>query len=413
MENKVNVLFYFNNRRKHINTINGIIILEQMKKIVVLCIICCVLLPSLFGSVGAASLFQEGPKLSSGGRLIRPFFQQRLLESLLLLRQRGSKPFFSPEVFDWFQFAPEDIGLSDDAFHQANTFHFMEWWYFDAAFDNGYSAQMSIRVLSAANQGVVFLRLDIYKHGILVSHHQKPLLMRSFYASEIEPLIMVDGEQVMKGHIDEETGNWVYDISFDLSHASAELQFIGTTQGWKGQLYGGDWWGVILPQADVVGTLTLQGKQMDVQGVGYHDHNWEVTAFAGINFGWFWGKITSDSYSITWSNILLTRFTIIPIIVVNEKYGKYRSINGSNIQFLAEDFRFDKGLLIPYFFSLGAQDGDISLEVTMEVLNVHHERFMGVSNYWRYHVKCTGFICVGDQREQIDEILISEFIRFR
>ena len=57
--------------------------------------------------------------------------------------------------------------LGDDAYHGHGLLPFTEWWYFDAMFDNGYSAQMSVRVISAFGKGYVFERLDLYKDGIL------------------------------------------------------------------------------------------------------------------------------------------------------------------------------------------------------------------------------------------------------
>jgi len=312
-----------------------------------------------------------------------------------------------------FAFSPQDIELKDDAFHGALTLHFTEWWYFDAAFDNGYSAQMSVRVLGAMNQGVVFSRLAIYKHGILVSHRQKLYFMKDFYAPSDVPLIRLAGKEVMKGHIDDFTGDWVYDLSFETKDASADLHFVGCTEGWKGQLHGGDWWGVILPRAEVTGKIKVNQNEIDVNGIGYHDHNWEVTVFAGVNFGWFWGKINSDSYTMTWSNILTTRITHLPILVINKKNDSYFNVKSEDIQFIAREFGIKNGMIIPYSFTLNAYNEYISLHVDMEVLAVHHVRLMGIINYWRYHVRCTGSIIVGTREENIDGILMTEFIRFR
>ena len=312
-----------------------------------------------------------------------------------------------------YMFSPEDIELKDDAFHGADTLHFTEWWYFDATFDNGYSAQMSIRVISAMNQGIVFSRLDIYKHGILVSHDQNMYLLNDFEASSDVPVIYLSGQQVINGYINQTTEEWIFDLSFHHDDASADLQFVGITKGWKGQLFGGDWWGVILPRAEVTGTITIFDEHIEVHGIGYHDHNWEVTAFAGVNFGWFWGKIHANNYTMTWSNILTTRIFYTPIVVVNEENDGYMNIESDKIRFTAEDFRWTNGRFTPHLFTLNADTSNISLDVQMEVLAVHHVRLMGVIHYWRFHVRCTGSITVDSQVEPIDKLQIAEFIRFR
>ncbi|MCK5112461.1 MAG: hypothetical protein KAQ84_02850 [Thermoplasmatales archaeon] len=311
-----------------------------------------------------------------------------------------------------FIFSPEDIELKDDAFHGADTLHFTEWWYFDASFDNGYTAQVGIRVLGIINQGIVSVRLDIYKEGELESHELKKYLIWDFYASKDVPLIKLKGKQVMECHINETTGDWVYDLSLKLDKSSVELRFIGCTKGWKGSTPGGKW-AVILPRADVSGTIKLKNEEINVSGVGYHDHNWEITVFTGINFGWFWGKVNSNNYTMTWSKIMTTRFWGQPLLVINKKNDDYMNIESEDIQFIVKDIHIEKGMLVPYSFVLKVQKEDFSLNVDMEVVDTHHERWVGIINYWRYHIKCTGSITIDSQTEIIDDIQIAEYIRFR
>ncbi len=311
-----------------------------------------------------------------------------------------------------FIFSPEDIELKDDAFHGADTLHFTEWWYFDAAFDNGYTAQVGIRVLGIINQGIVSVRLDIYKEGELESHELKKYLIWDFYASKDVPLIKLKEKQVMDCHINETTGNWVYNLSLELDKSSVELRFVGCTKGWKGSTPGGKW-AVILPRADVSGTIKLKNEEINVSGIGYHDHNWEITVFTGINFGWFWGKVNSNSYTMTWSKIMTTRFWGQPLLVINKKNDDYMNIEPEYIQFIVKDIHIEKGMLVPYSFVLKVQKEDVSLHVDMEVVDTHHERWVGIINYWRYHIKCTGSITIDSQTEIIDDIQIAEYIRFR
>ena len=142
---------------------------------------------------------------------------------------------------------------------------------------------MSVRVLSVINQHLVFSRLDIYEDGKLKSHKQKQYLMESFYASNYVPLVRLDGKQVMKGYIDEDTGDWIYDLSYEIAGTSIELCFVGCTKGWKGSTPGGEW-GVILPRAEVKGKIMLNNKDIYyVNGVGYHDHNWGGGPYLHVN----------------------------------------------------------------------------------------------------------------------------------
>lgn len=369
-----------------------------MKKTIVILTILLLLSTSIVG--GAIASFS----------LNRPFLEIPRGISHTLAQNIDDDP---ENKHNGYEFSPVDVDLKDDAFHGTDKLHFTEWWYFDAMFDNGYSAQMSVRVIGALNQGIVFTRLDIYRDGFLQSHYKRFYLMRNFLASKDVPIIRIAGEEVMNGHIDEETDEWVYDLSFEAREASANLRFVGVTKGWKAQLPGGDWWGVILPRAEVTGTITVNENAIEVSGIGYHDHNWGVTAKAGVNFGWFWGKINSDNYTLTWSNILTTRFTNYPILVINKIGGDYFSVPADNIEFLTEDFWLDRVRRIPHSFAIAANDGEVTFYVNMEVIDVHHVRLMGMVNYWRYHIRCIGQLTIDTDTEPIDEILMAEFIRFR
>ncbi|UCD14678.1 MAG: hypothetical protein JSW60_04450 [Thermoplasmatales archaeon] len=316
------------------------------------------------------------------------------------------------DPFNNFIFSPEDIELKDDAFHGADNLHFTEWWYFDALFDNGYSVQVGIRVLGVMNQGLVIIRFDIYKDGKLLSHELKKYIMWDFFASEEVPLVKLKREQYMEGYINETTGDWVFDLSVGLDESSAELNFVGCTKGWKGSTPGGEW-AVILPRAEVQGTIKLKNEEINVSGTGYHDHNWEVTVLTGINFGWFWGKVNSNNHTMTWSKIMTTRFWGQPLLVINEKNGSYTNIEPEYFNLLVKDFHIEQGMLVPYSFILDAKKGNVSLHVNMEVFDTHHVRWMGIINYWRYHMRCTGSITIGSKSEPIDETQIAEYIRFR
>jgi hypothetical protein len=311
-----------------------------------------------------------------------------------------------------FIFYPENIELKDDAFHGADTLHFTEWWYFDSIFDNGYTAQVGVRVLGLANQGLIYVRLDIYKEGELESHELKKFFIWDFYASEEFPLIILDGDKVMEGYINETTGDWVYDVTLQLDRSSVDLHFIGCSKGWKGSTPGGKW-AVILPKANVSGTLITNTTKINVSGIGYHDHNWEITAFTGINFGWFWGKVNSDHYTMTWAKIMTTRFWGQPLLVVNKGENEFINIPPENIQLDIQDIRIENGMLVPFQFILNAQKGDISINIIMDVIDTHHVRWAGVINYWRYHLRCRGMVTIDSHTEYINEIQLAEFIRFR
>jgi predicted secreted hydrolase len=314
-----------------------------------------------------------------------------------------------------FVFLPEEISIEDDGFHESEASRFTEWWYFDAVFDNGYSAQMSVRLLSIIKKRlvIIFQRLDIYKDGELVVHHRKRCPLRNFKALREIPLVKLGDKQVINGYIDKNTGNWVYDLSFEINDTSANLRFEGQTQGWKGRNPGGDWWAVLVPRADVKGTINVNGKQINVSGIGYHDHNWDVRLKAAKNLGWFWGKINFKNFTVTWATIFKDMNIGQPLLVINKIKEGHINALPQNIDFIGDDLCIENGKSIPHRFVLQTNTEDATLNVTMKVLKIHHVKMMLRMHYWRFHVSCKGSLKVGSEYESVDETQIAEFIRFR
>lgn len=310
-------------------------------------------------------------------------------------------------------FFPQNIVIKDDAYHGGKLLPFTEWWYFDTIFDNGYSAQMSVRIISGFGKGFVFERLDLYKNGTLVIHDSTSYHLREFSASSEIPNVQIQGKTIIFGYCDNTTGDFIYNVSFDFPSSSAELHFVGCTKGWKGQHSSGDWWAVILPRAIVTGTITIDNMTLNVTGTGYHDHNWNVNGRVCFQFGWFWGKFNSNEYSAVWSAVLSTRFTFQPIMVVNKKNEGYIAIPSETICFSAENIQLDHLMFIPYLLNIEINTEAVFLEIYMKVIDVDYDRFMGFMSYWRYHVKCSGTFIVDGYVETVDNVFIAEYIRFR
>ena len=151
-------------------------------------------------------------------------------------------------------FSPKDMDIKDDAFHSSDRYNYLEWWYFDAVFNNKYSLHTGIQIFDIMKRYFVLIRLNIYKDGNLVITKEKICFMKNFYASKDIPFIKANGKQIMKGYIDQDTKKWRYDLSLEFNDISTDLQFVGKAKGWKGETSVGGW-AVILPKAEVTGTI--------------------------------------------------------------------------------------------------------------------------------------------------------------
>lgn len=286
-----------------------------------------------------------------------------------------------------FSFSPTDITIKDDAFHGSESSRFTEWWYFDAVFDNGYSAQMSVRVLSIIRKRLflIYQRLDIYKDGKLIKHNKIRYPLKEFNASYDKPLVKLNDKEVIEGHVDKSTGNWVYNLSFDMGDYSANLHLEGETKGWKGKTPstpGGDRWAVLLPRAKASGILKVNNKEIKVRGIGYHDHNWEVKGSAALkNLGWFWGKIYTENYTITWATIFRNIDLGQSLLVINKKNGGYINVKPEHISFIGKDLQVNNKKLIPYKIVIKAKNSEVDLDFLMKILDIHHVKMMIFMNY--------------------------------
>jgi len=320
-----------------------------------------------------------------------------------------------------------DITPEDDTFHGNIKFLDIEWWYFDAIFDNGYSIHIGVRTYHLRNIGFIQSRIDIYKKGKTEVEAVKTDLISKSKVNSNYPTIKINNKPVIEFDYNhyKNKEKWKYHLYLKIGNNEVDLIFISTTKGWKIET-ADTCWAVPLPKAKVNGTITLKGKKIKVAGVGYHDHNWSYSPFTAIkNLGWFWGRITADTLNITFAKTMQGIEKSDLILVLNQDSNdNYNSENFYNfrpedINFIPKNFIYNNHRRIPTEFDLTAinkksgYSPSIDINVNMRTLNVHHTRLF-IINYWRYHVVTNGEINLGSKIEKLDnKTQIIEFISFK
>lgn len=317
-----------------------------------------------------------------------------------------------PKPLQDFTFLPEDIILSDDAYHNTSEKLSTEWWYFDAKLKQHYTVQFSIHLYDFYDMKFITINLNIYHETDTIIQHRTMHQIDTFQILQTTPLIIKNDDILMKGSYDNKNNTFLYQISYSTHNASIDLNYQSTTKGWKGTTPAGDW-AVFLPQSNVNGTITLNNQIIPVQGKGYHDHNWNVTVNAGLNFGWIWGKTNTNSYTLTWSNIMTTWFLGKPLLVVNKQQDGYYNIPADSLDISVTSVQFQNGYIIPYGFILIGETENISLFAEISIKSTDYSSVLGVINYWRYHIQTQGTLTVHNHSEKIEDDNIAEFIRFR
>lgn len=312
----------------------------------------------------------------------------------------------------------QEITPIDDAFHGSPKRMAAEWWYFDALLNDDISIHVGFKTFTKKNRGFVSPIIDIYKNGKLKYASTNKFLFRRVKISKDilsinlfeKPILTFDQNRY------EKTNEWCYNVKMKIKDLSVNLDFIGLTKGWKIETPM-ESWTVALPKAKVTGKFGIKNKTINVEGTGYHDHNWNYSLLTMMNYGigWYWGKIRSETITITWANIIKSSKKSEILSVVNQDGKGFFNINPATIFFKPEKFIKNHRGKTPTKFTFRIKDNidnnKIETDVIMDTEELHFDKVL-MTPYWRYHVKAKGSISIGDKTEPVKDIQIMEYIKF-
>ncbi len=176
-------------------------------------------------------------------------------------------------------------------------------------------------------------------------------------------------------------------------------------------------WTVSLPKAEVIGEITIKGKKMIVEGIGYHDHNWNYSFLSALTYGkaWYWGKIRSKNYNIVWANVIKKSNKQDLLAIISKEQDSYYNINPKKIHFQTNKYIKDHRRKMPTNFKLiideTIRNNEIKAEIEIKVKNIHFSSVLSAP-YWRYHVQNKGYISINNQKEIVNNIEIMEYLKF-
>ena len=205
----------------------------------------------------------------------------------------------SPEKFKY------EISPGDDALHPLGHPDYYEFWYFDGLFENGYSIAVSYHygTLNHPNSKARFIEFNMG----LPDGRQK--FIRSLFEEEdcdasTETCAVRMGENTISGEIPRVT------INFSEKGFGANLVFESMVEGVKpnpdaflhriqGRFFA---WVNVQPRARISGTLVVDGKEIEVKGTGYHDHNWGNAPVTFFFDYWHWIKLFLPDFTFNCFN---------------------------------------------------------------------------------------------------------------
>ena len=197
----------------------------------------------------------------------------------------------------------DEVQLWEDGMRTEGRKGDYEWWYFDSHYPDGtilviiFFSKSPIEVNGPIKpQATMELTLpDGTKYSDLVT----ATLENSSYSKEQCDVRI--GESRIVGDLKH------YDIVFRGEKLQARMSLDGTIPAWRSQcgciLFGDqeeyyfDWLPSV-PEGKAVADVSVAGKQLHLEGSGYHDHNWGNTSMLKLMHHWYWGRAKIGDYKV-------------------------------------------------------------------------------------------------------------------
>ena len=199
---------------------------------------------------------------------------------------------------------PREDGMRTDPTSEA-----FEWWYFDASFSDGSTAVIVFftkNMEDPSKKASPSVRIVITDpNGKKISSEDSPGI-DNFKAS-VDTIDVKMGNNFVKGDLSKIV------IHFEKDDVKADLTFTSKVPAWRagsGKLYYDAnkenyfAWLVAIPFGEVEGSLVYDGKETEVTGEGYHDHNWGNVNMIDVMTQWYWGRVRIDDYTLIFSEML-------------------------------------------------------------------------------------------------------------
>ncbi|MGC4998440.1 hypothetical protein [Streptomyces sp. DT195] len=184
-----------------------------------------------------------------------------------------------------------------------------EWWYMDAHFSNGYFAVASLHLSAPDKNGVSrpTIGLNIARGNEKLVNQRLPFSVdqlttavdradtaigSSFFRSE-------DGLDRYRIFVDPEQNNG---NGLDIELVRTVPSYRPGTGRWEADDHHFSWFCAV-PGGIARGTLFVDGEAVEVEGNGYHDHNWGDVPMDHLLGDWLWGRAEVDGTTVVSASV--------------------------------------------------------------------------------------------------------------
>ena len=205
---------------------------------------------------------------------------------------------------------PEEIGLTDkiqpfeDGVRTVKKSGNYEWWYFDSKFADGSSLVIVFYTKPVTSFAKAFKPYVSLNYIDPNGKDIRTEVSSKDYSFSSEHCDVRIGDSYIKGDLSH------YDIYFKNSEVECKVSLDASVPSWRpasGHIYFGqkDFFAGLpsVPEGRVSGVLTTKDRTIELDGTGYHDHNWGNKLMLFLMNDWYWGRAKIGDYVVVSSYI--------------------------------------------------------------------------------------------------------------
>lgn len=183
-----------------------------------------------------------------------------------------------------------------------------EWWYFDGNFKDGSTIVVTFHTKSPSKAGgpltpLIEFTINRPDGGkIFYTHEYSP----SEFSASKEKCDVTIGTSSASGDLHK------YKLHVDFPEITADLEFEGIAPSFstsvnhptKPEAFG---WFCAIPYGKVKVKLKDKNGERNLEGTGYHDHNWGSVNLSSVCDYWYWGRGNAGDYSMIYAVMYLPK----------------------------------------------------------------------------------------------------------
>lgn len=197
----------------------------------------------------------------------------------------------------------DKVEIWEDALRTDGSKGTYEWWYNDFSFNDGSKIVI-----------IFFSKSPIEVNGPIKPQATIEYTLTDGTKYEDQVSCSIEESYFSKEQCDVKVGE--SRITGDLKHYSivfkgkkiqAQVSLTGTIPSWRsqtGSIFFGDKeehyfsWLPAIPEGKAKASITLDNKTIELEGSGYHDHNWGNISMIKLMHHWYWGRAKIGDYKV-------------------------------------------------------------------------------------------------------------------